>query len=1365
MKKNFRKKENGFTLVELLVSLIILALITSVAVFAVTSIISSSKDKLSDTSKKLIIDAANTYAIEFRNSSKWDEAINEDGSISFCVSLVSLINAGYYSGDSKEINKYKNDYVVKVDLIDGVFNYMIVKITETNKYCSYYSGNSDINNGSGTIDVTDDNNEKIGNLNYKVTGIDDYNYMATIDFKAILGLKDIEVNAPLYVAIVLDNSGSMTANNGWNNAKQAAIKLSEEIINSSDTSYVSLVQYTETVKVKREFEHNPLTASNFNLATGYTNTSGGLAMAASLFEKIEDKENADFYTILLYDGEPTHYSYFNASGKWLYPDGTDNNYYIKFNKYSLYNSRCNSTPTCVNYIVNSNNYLKNNLKSKVITIGYNMQPSSDVTEDDLNNMKESSTQDNTFCANSNYSKKTTKYSGAVYTNKASDLKSNQTAYPFKLSGSALVSSNSGIPNSISEMRLKIDLTNRPGYTVRLNSTINSSGSNNFGYVTAQAQGYTPLSKLQSCQNSGNFNSSDYSICFINSSTANGYGFGFFAETINYINFAYVKYGNSYVGSDNFRLNYITLDGPSTTAVDMSSRTSFSNGNNIVNPFTQNGNSIVSTNQNINYSQSYANNEIDLSNDSNSYILDANVSVSSNYGHDLGFVIINTDNFNPIMPATSKYYVYNNYSTYMPNNVDNKCGSTDKKCVSGTYNKTYTFYIKGNKKYYLHYIYNRQNVSANNNNFNVNNLSIYKLTKTLYTGSAIKPNNTYIGELVTPSTYGFMSSGSSIISNSKEISNSQAHSYNKLDLSSFSSTQKIAIGFNTNVSSETNADYGNIVISTSTNIPTLVNGSCTDSSDGICVASISGYNSGTFYKTLDGGKIYYIHYIYSKNDSTNSSNDNFSISNISLSETENSTKTNFPISSNNYFSDLNQGKSYFFNESNGTYTSTNKGITNSRSHSYYKVDLSNYSSGKTFFISVDTTISSNNGYGSLIITSSPNTPQFGDEINFDYDNTDIYATIATYITGDKTQTYSTPLYGGRVYYLHFFYTNSSNIVDNYNDMFKINSIKFYPSVTRNLTFPISDDYNFVTVENPKDYPFEAKDNKYVSTNKNIIGSTSSGYVKIDLSSYSSSKTYKLVTNATISATKENYGSLILTTTASTPKIYKGVYNATYYPDDLVSYFGNEITGKSTKDYITNITGGKVYYLHFIYYKDSYSSNDDTFTINSINVFENSNDEYNSYCYYDSNSDQIDNLFNNIISKKIIESVEKFSAKKAILTLTPGKLENGYGFKILNENNELVNKITKEIDLSNVSQTENAIIDISGEYHLVVDDKLFDECKEKNKNSSETAVSCTATLKIFDIKIDLFDSNNKLQKTISVDNAPSVTISTKIHDTIN
>lgn len=217
-------------------------------------------------------------------------------------------------------------------------------------------------------------------------------------------------------------------------------------------------------------------------------------------------------------------------------------------------------------------------------------------------------------------------------------------------------------------------------------------------------------------------------------------------------------------------------------------------------------------------------------------------------------------------------------------------------------------------------------------------------------------------------------------------------------------EKYSFTVNAEISSEENGDYGYIIVNESTsnddyhidikNLPSTAK----------IVAKISGEVSAKDYVAeLQGGKYYYIYFVYEKNYSVNEGEDKFTINNVKLE----------------------QIRTYEFEEQNGTYTSTNANVNDSKSYNYIPVDLTEYAG--TYKVNVNAEIDATaDDFGAVAITEST-------EIPTDFETNYIY------LTGEDTKEDTKVLEGGKKYFIHMIYDNNSSDATN-SDTFKINSIK-------------------------------------------------------------------------------------------------------------------------------------------------------------------------------------------------------------------------------------------------------------------------------------------------------------------------------------
>ena len=93
--------KKGFTLVELIATIVVLALVVSISAYAITNIINSAKEKNYELLIKNIKDASETYYQEC----KYKYSNNSGITCNDNVTLQELVNYGYLKGNGTKDNK------------------------------------------------------------------------------------------------------------------------------------------------------------------------------------------------------------------------------------------------------------------------------------------------------------------------------------------------------------------------------------------------------------------------------------------------------------------------------------------------------------------------------------------------------------------------------------------------------------------------------------------------------------------------------------------------------------------------------------------------------------------------------------------------------------------------------------------------------------------------------------------------------------------------------------------------------------------------------------------------------------------------------------------------------------------------------------------------------------------------------------------------------------------------------------------------------------------------------------------------------------------------------------------------------------
>ena len=121
------KKKRGFTLVELLTVIIVLGIVMSITIVFVSNLRNSSETNIDEMTKGLVMDSVKSYSTEFKSGMDWKQeestVVNSDGTkdrvVSYCVSIESLINSGYFKGDNDRVNNLRDNYVALVTEKNG----------------------------------------------------------------------------------------------------------------------------------------------------------------------------------------------------------------------------------------------------------------------------------------------------------------------------------------------------------------------------------------------------------------------------------------------------------------------------------------------------------------------------------------------------------------------------------------------------------------------------------------------------------------------------------------------------------------------------------------------------------------------------------------------------------------------------------------------------------------------------------------------------------------------------------------------------------------------------------------------------------------------------------------------------------------------------------------------------------------------------------------------------------------------------------------------------------------------------------------------------------------------------------------------
>ncbi len=116
-----RRKSEGFTLIEVLATVIILAIILSISFGVYNGLIKRSKEKTVTISKENILKAAELYSKETTDTNSWWGYVSDEKNYKYvCVTIQDLINNGYFGDDfvdkivTNEDESISNNTLIKV---------------------------------------------------------------------------------------------------------------------------------------------------------------------------------------------------------------------------------------------------------------------------------------------------------------------------------------------------------------------------------------------------------------------------------------------------------------------------------------------------------------------------------------------------------------------------------------------------------------------------------------------------------------------------------------------------------------------------------------------------------------------------------------------------------------------------------------------------------------------------------------------------------------------------------------------------------------------------------------------------------------------------------------------------------------------------------------------------------------------------------------------------------------------------------------------------------------------------------------------------------------------------------------------------
>ena len=465
---------------------------------------------------------------------------------------------------------------------------------------------------------------------------------------------------------------------------------------------------------------------------------------------------------------------------------------------------------------------------------------------------------------------------------------------------------------------------------------------------------------------------------------------------------------------------------------------------------------------------------------------------------------------------------------------------------------------------------------------------------------IPSGTTYLdlNSAVNSGIYGFTKSNGKLISNNRGVANSTANAYITLDTRN--DVKNVTLYVNETISSQSGYDIGYVTVTESSSVPAYNN------STNRMIYTSGSYTS-TYNKTLQPGKLYYIHFGYYKNGSTNSNNDTFTINSVYVNRNN---KETFSINNNGQYTKQLSAGEYSLKETVAPLE--------------YEVPANSLDFSVTRDGNTNIVIENNKLKGTVIthhyiegteIKVPSNNDGVIDDVITEYPIHSNYTTSASTNINSEYELVNVPenalgkINGGTIEVTYYYRIKNDNLniekVDSLtnekleNAKFKvkqidtreepenvITEINKYNLTEENYTFNVSqyDSYSFASVNN-KWMPVNS--GAYWQTQTNNTPANS--YIQL----YNiENGTYKVIVNAEISSAEDDYG--WATITSSSP-------SSSETNTKFINISGKvESANYESQEFEYNSSGNS-YFVNFGYTKTGTTvAGDDTFTINSVKL---------------------------------------------------------------------------------------------------------------------------------------------------------------------
>lgn len=195
-----KETKQGFTLVELLVTIAILAVILVIGIVVVSNTVDNVKEKSTTINKNAVLAAATDFANEFDKKIKWRSNSEETMA---CISVEEVIEQGFLN--KQEVGNGYQDYSVKITKSKDLVNdYALLKNTE----CKIKDTKApEIRFEDVTIEIKENYDIKTG-VEFDGTGSNIVREEITLNGQTIANTKDLDLGKYEVVYKVEDESGN-----------------------------------------------------------------------------------------------------------------------------------------------------------------------------------------------------------------------------------------------------------------------------------------------------------------------------------------------------------------------------------------------------------------------------------------------------------------------------------------------------------------------------------------------------------------------------------------------------------------------------------------------------------------------------------------------------------------------------------------------------------------------------------------------------------------------------------------------------------------------------------------------------------------------------------------------------------------------------------------------------------------------------------------------------------------------------------------------------------------------------------------------------------------------------------------------------